>query len=127
MPAASRDELPEREIAPGYSARYEDWGGMTVSFESAPAGTDPGPMVKGLKDDRCQAHHWGYLFTGHVIVDYGDRTEEIRGGQAYHVLPGHSLSFIEDSDALEFSRTDELEETFEAVRRNAAAGSTEGG
>ena len=43
------------------------------------------------------------------------------------MLPGHSLSFIEDSDALEFSRTDELEETFEAVRRNAAAGSNEGG
>jgi hypothetical protein len=94
---------------------------MTVAFESAPAGTDPGPMVKGLPDDRCQANHWGYLFKGHVIVDYGDRTEEIRGGQAYHVLPGHSLTFVEDSDALEFTRTDELERTFEAVRRNAGA------
>ena len=38
MPAASRDELPEREIAPGYSARYEDWGGMTVSFETTSRG-----------------------------------------------------------------------------------------
>ena len=79
-------------------------------------------MVKGLPDDRCQANHWGYLFTGHIIVDYGDHTEEIRGGQAYHVLPGHSLTFVEDSDALEFSRSDELEQTFEAVRRNAGAG-----
>jgi hypothetical protein len=121
VPAASRDELPEKEIAPGYSSRYEDWGGMTVAFESAPAGMDPGPMLEGLKDGRCQANHWGYLFKGHLIVDYGDRTEEIRGGQAYHVLPGHSLTFVEDSDALEFTRTDELEQTFEAVRRNAGA------
>ena len=121
MPAASRDELPEREIAPGYSSRYEDWGGMTVAFESAPAGPDPGPTVTGRPADRCQPNHRGYLFKGHVIVDYGDHTEEIRGGQAYHVLPGHSLTFVEDSDALEFSRTDELERTFEAVRRNAGA------
>ena len=54
---------------------------MTVAFESAPAGTDPGPMVKGLPDDRCQANHWGYLFKGHMIVDYGDRTEEIRAAR----------------------------------------------
>ena len=121
MPAASHDELPEKEIAPGYSSRYEDWGGMTVAFESAPAGTDPAPMVKGLPNDQCQANHWGYLFKGHIVVDYGDRKEEIRGGQAYHVLPGHSLTFLEDSDALEFSRTDELEQTFAAVRRNAGA------
>ena len=61
MPAASSDELPEREIAPGYSSRYEDWGGMTVAFESATAGTDPGPMVKGLPGDRCQAHSEGFV------------------------------------------------------------------
>jgi hypothetical protein len=63
MPAASSDELPEREIAPGYSSRYEDWGGMIVAFESAPAGTDPGPMVKGLPDDRCQAYSEGFVNT----------------------------------------------------------------
>ena len=27
---------------------------------------------------QAQANHWGYLFTGHIIVDYGDHTEEIR-------------------------------------------------
>jgi hypothetical protein len=121
VPSASRDELPEKEVAPGYSPRMEDWGGMTVAFESAPAGMDPGPMLEGLPNGQCQANHWGYLFKGHIVVDYGDRTEEIRGGQAYHVAPGHSLTFLEESDALEFSRTDELERTFEAVRRNAGA------
>ncbi len=78
-------------------------------------------MVKGLPDDRCQAPHWGYLFSGRMVVDYGDRTETIDGGSAYYIEPGHRISFPEDSEALEFTPTEELERTFEAVRRNAAA------
>ena len=35
MPSASHDELPEQEIVPGYSARFADWGGITVGFEKA--------------------------------------------------------------------------------------------
>ena len=127
VPAASRDELPEREIAPGYSARYEDWGGMTVSFESAPAGTDPGPMVKGLQGRPLPGASLG-------LPVHGARDRRLRrphrGDPRRAGLPRAArppLSFVEDSDALEFSRTDELEQTFEAVRRNAAAGSTEGG
>ena len=121
MPGASRDELPLQEIAPGYSSRFEDWGGITVAFEHATKGQDASAMVKGLPDDRCQAHHWGYLFSGRVVVDYGDREETIEAGQAYYIAPGHRITFEEDSEALEFTPTAELEETFAAVRRNAAA------
>ena len=125
MPSAARDELPEQEIAPGYSSRFADWGGITVAFEKAHAGQDASAMVKGLPDDRCQAPHWGYLFTGKIVVDYGDRSETIEAGQAYHVAPGHRITFLEDSEALEFTPTAELEQTFEAVRRNAAAAGPE--
>jgi hypothetical protein len=59
MPSASHDGLPEQEIAPGYSSRFADWGGVTVAFEKAHAGQDASAMVKGLPDDRCQAPHWG--------------------------------------------------------------------
>jgi hypothetical protein len=121
VPSASRDELPEQEIAPGYASRFADWSGMTVAFEKAHAGQDASSMVKGLPDDRCQAPHWGYLFSGKMVVDYGDRQETVAGGQAYHVAPGHRITFLEDCEALEFTPTDALEETFEAVRRNAAA------
>ena len=68
-----------------------DWGGITVAFEKAHAGQDASSMLKGLPDDRCQAPHWGYLFSGRIIVDYGDRQETIEGGQAYYVAPGHKL------------------------------------
>jgi hypothetical protein len=124
MPSASGEELPLKEIVPGYSSRMADWGGMTVAFEHAHAGQDASSMVKGLPDDRCQAPHWGYLFTGTMTVDYGDRQETIEGGQAYYVAPGHKISFETDCDALEFTPTDALEQTLEAVRRNHAAGAT---
>ena len=119
MPSASHDELPEQEIIPGYSSRFADWGGITVAFEHATKGQDASAMVKGLPDDRCQAPHWGYLFTGKVTVDYGDRSETIEAGQAYYIAPGHRITFEADSDALEFTPTAELEKTFAAVRRNA--------
>jgi hypothetical protein len=122
MPSGSHDELPEAEIVPGYSSRMADWNGMTVAFEKAHAGQDASAMVKGLPDDRCQAPHWGYLFSGRMTVDYGDRQETIEGGQAYTIAPGHHSSFHTDCEALVFTPTDALEQTLEAVRRNAAAG-----
>ena len=121
MPSASHDDLPLQEIAPNYSSRFADWGGITVAFEHAQAGDDASAMVKGLPDDRCQAPHWGYLFSGKIVVDYSDRRETIEGGQAYFIEPGHKITFLEDSDALEFTPTDKLEETFAQVRRNVAA------
>ncbi len=125
MPSAAHDELPEQEIVPGYSSRFADWGGITVAFEKAHAGQDASAMVKGLPDDRCQAPHWGYMFSGEIVVDYGDRTESVKGGQAYYIAPGHRITFLTDSEALEFTPTAELEKTFEAVRRNAAAAAAE--
>lgn len=121
MAHAGRDDLPVREIAPGYSSRSADWDGMTVGFELAPAGMDASTMLEGLPDGRCHAPHWGVLLSGHILVDYGDRQEEIVAGQAYYVEPGHRVSFLEDSEAVEFTPTADLEKTFEIVRRNAAA------
>ena len=122
MACAGRDELPEQEIAPGYSSRFADWGGMTVGFEFAPAGMDASTMLEGLPDGRCQAPHWGFLFKGRLTVDYGDRTETIVAGQAYHVEPGHRLTIEEDSEAVEFTPTEALQQTFAAARARAAGG-----
>jgi hypothetical protein len=123
MPSASRDDLPLQEVVPGYSCRFADWGGITVAFEKAHKGQDASSMVEDLPDGRCQAPHWGYLFSGKIVVHYADRQETIEGGQAYYIEPGHRIEFLEDSDALEFTPTDELEKTFAAARRKAAAGS----
>jgi hypothetical protein len=120
MPSASPDDIDLQEIAPGYASRFADWGGITVAFEKAHAGQDASAMVRGLPDDRCQAPHWGYLFSGKIVVHYKDRSEMVEGGQAYYIEPGHAIEFLEDSEALEFTPTEALEQTFAAVRRNAA-------
>jgi hypothetical protein len=119
MPSASQDELPLKEVIPGYASRMADWGGMTVGFEHAEAGQDASSMLEGLPDNRCQAPHWGYLFSGTMVVEYADRSETIEGPRAYHVEPGHRISFQTDCDALEFTPTDALERTLDAARRNA--------
>ncbi len=116
MPCASRDELPLQQITPTYSTRMAEWGSMTVGIEAAPAGLDGAADLGDLPGGRCQANHWGYMLSGKILVDYGDRQETIVGGQAYYVEPGHKISFLEDSEAVEFTPTDELRQTLDAVR-----------
>ena len=120
MPSASHDDLPLQEVVPGYSSRFADWGGITVGFEKAHKGQDASSMVEDLPGGRCQAPHWGYLFSGKIVVHYEDRAETIDAGQAYYIEPGHNVEFLEDSDALEFTPTEELEKTFAAARAKAA-------
>jgi mannose-6-phosphate isomerase-like protein (cupin superfamily) len=81
---------------------------------------DASSLLAKLPGGRCQARHWGYLISGRIVVDYGDRQEVVTGGQAYHVEPGHRITFEEDSEAVEFTPTDELEQTLAAVRDAAA-------
>lgn len=120
MPSSKPDDLPLKELAPGYSSHSEEWGGVTVVFDRMAAGQDASSMLSELPDGRCQAHHWGYLVKGRFSVDYGTHIEVIEGGCAYYVPAGHTITVLEDSEALEFTRTDELEVTFAAIRARDA-------
>ncbi len=95
---------------------------MSVGWESAGpdvVGMDTAPLYKGLPDDRCQAHHWGYVIKGTMAYQYEDAEEVIRAGQVYYVRPGHIPRTIEPVEVVEFTRTNELNQTVEAVQRNA--------
>jgi hypothetical protein len=116
MPAAAPDDLPREELAPGYTTHAARWGGLTVDYDRMPTGQDVSSMLSELPDGRCQAHHWGYLLEGRASVDYGTHQETIEAGQAYYLPPGHVLTVLEDSAALEFTRTADLEVTFAAIR-----------
>lgn len=120
MPAGNRNELPLVEFLPGYASRCADWGGITAGFESMRAGQDASSMLAGLPDDRCQSHHWGFMFSGHMTVDYGDHIETVTSGQAYYIPPGHTVSFETDSEAIEFTPTAEMRTTLAVARKNMA-------
>ena len=120
MPSSRTDDLPLKELAPGYTTHSAEWGGLTVVFDRMTAGQDASSMLSELPDGRCQANHWGYLVRGRFRVDYGTHTEVIEGGSAYYVPGGHTVTVLEDSEALEFTRTEELEVTFAAIRARDA-------
>ena len=52
-----------------------------IGFEYFEQAADFTPMYRGLPDDRCQSHHWGYVIKGRMIVHRpdGDIVAERRG------------------------------------------------
>ncbi|KUJ81582.1 cupin domain-containing protein [Microbulbifer flavimaris] len=104
-------EMKSLMDTPTAQVQAEEAGGMTISHTQFSAGTDFAPLLSGLKDDSCQCPHWGYVLKGEVIVDYSDgQQEKVGAGEAYYLRPGHSVRFEEDTQCVEFSPTDELNE-----------------
>jgi hypothetical protein len=116
---SSKDEL-EPMVLGGYEGRQIDAGDIRIAFESMPANFPPDESpFKGLPHDRCQCDHWGYVFKGSFRVTYKDGPEEIvRGGEAYHLRPGHFVQTIEPVELLELSPVAEHDRTMATVARN---------
>lgn len=107
----AKSDIPVRIDVPGAVARqrpdFGDASGLgTIAGEyfSLGAGTDIAPLLQGLKDDLCQAPHWGYVLQGSLTVSYADETEETtRGGDLFHWPAGHSVRVDEDAEVVLFS------------------------
>jgi hypothetical protein len=101
--------------------REAEWGDINVGLESFPADLDTAPIFKGLPDDRCQCPHWGYVVRGRARVHYRDHDEVLMAGDAYYLEPGHTLSFEEPTELVEFSPREEYQATMEVAACNIAA------
>jgi hypothetical protein len=88
--------------------RVAEVGEMSVSFIRLAAGTDLGPALAGLEDDRCQCPHWGYMLEGRLLMRgaAGDTTYE--AGEAFYWAPGHVPVALEDAAYVDFSPTAEF-------------------
>lgn len=85
------DELPVEIEQGDLVTRYVEWGDMAIRFARLPAGTDMGPVLEGLPDDRCPSPHWGLVLEGEVTLVHADGTKETnRAGEAYHWPAGHT-------------------------------------
>ncbi|MDP3890773.1 cupin domain-containing protein [Nocardioides sp.] len=120
MPSATKSSTPVSVDEDIIEGRYADLGGYTVGFETFRADADPAPLFRGLPDDRCQCPHWGYVVSGKVIYRYADRDEVYSAGHAYYGAPGHLPLMFAGTELIEFSPTDELNETMAVVARNLA-------
>ena len=107
----AKDDVPVKVTAPGAVARLQpgfgdasNCGVLSAEFFSLAAGTDIAPLLEGLKDDLCQAPHWGYLSKGGLTVTYSDgSTENVATGDLFYWPPGHTVRVQQDAELLMFS------------------------
>ena len=119
MPKTSKVSASRVEVVVGIcEVRSEELGGYTVSFESDTADVDPAPLFRGLRNDRCQCPHWGYVITGKISFRFAEREETYEAGDAYYVPPGHTPVVFSGSELVSFSPTDELATMMEVFNRN---------
>jgi hypothetical protein len=76
---------------------------MRVAVVSVPAGTDFGPLLKGLPNDRCPAPHWGYVLKGRLRIQFANGEEVLKGGDFYYLPPDHTGVAEEDTEFLELA------------------------
>lgn len=118
---ATRDELPLLVEAGPASVRGADWDSMRVAVISVPAGTDFGPLLQGLPNDRCQCPHWGYVIEGRLRISYADHEEVLQAGDFYHMPAGHTGVAEEDTEFLEVAPPAEHQAFVENARRVIAS------
>lgn len=122
MSDASPHTGPQEMSLEGLDVRLEHLdGGYSVCFESHTADADLAPLFQGLPDDRCQFPRWGYVVEGMITfrLDGGEVT--YAAGDAYYVPPGHTPIHYSGAKVVEFSPSDELQETMATVFANVAS------
>ena len=114
------ESLPVISEAGGFSLRGSEWGGMMVGLWTIPAGTDMKPLLAGLPGDLCQCPHWGYVLKGRIRFSFADGDQVVSTGEVFYIEPGHSPSFEEDTQLVEFDPMEPWLAMMAAVGRNVA-------
>ena len=118
----SKQNSPQVMSVPGFEGRYVQQDGYNIGFESFDQAGDFTPMYKGLPDDMCQSHHWGYVIKGRMIMHRPEGDIVADEGEAYYVGPGHTGEVgLPDTEVIEFSPSDEYEKTMAVVTKNMEA------
>jgi len=117
MEAVTQQDLPIVIEGDGVEVRVREiGGGMSVSFIRLPEGTDLGPALEGLADDRCQCPHWGYMLRGRLEMRTAQGSQTYTAGEAFYWAPGHVPVALEDSEYVDFSPTDEFNAVIAHIR-----------
>ena len=91
MPSVSRDRIAEVRDYGVVEERTEEVDGTTISFMTVREDVDSSSLLRGLPGDRCTCPHFGYVFSGRLSFDFGDREETFHAGDAFVVPAGHTL------------------------------------
>ena len=118
MPKASKQTASHTESMEGFEGHYDRLGPYTIGFETYTADADLAPMFKGLPDDQCQSPHWGVVLKGKLAYSHSAGEEVIEAGEAYYVPAGHTPKLFAGTEVIEFSPTEQLQQTLEVVEKN---------
>jgi hypothetical protein len=121
MPKVSKDSATGGGEFGPVTDRSAQVDGYTVNFTSFTADVDATPLMKGLPDDRCQCPHWGYVLSGKMTFRYADAEEVFEAGDAFYTPPGHVPSVEAGTEIVQFSPSEELQKTEEAMAKNMQA------
>ena len=121
MPKVSRESATGGGEFGPVTDRSEQIEGYTVNFTSFAQDVDATPLMKGLPDDRCQCPHWGYVLSGRTTFRYADGEETFEAGDAFYTPPGHVPSVEAGTEIVQFSPSEELKKTEEAMAKNMQA------
>lgn len=121
----SINDFPIDMETPDVTIRHLEWGGMIVERGEVRQTVDPGPLFRGLPDDRCQCPHWGYVLKGSLRYRFADREEVYSAGDAYYAPPGHLPILDAGCEYVEFSPAGPYAQTVAAIERNLQAMASE--
>jgi hypothetical protein len=121
MPKVSKDSATGGGEFGPVTDRSEEIDGYTVNFTAFAADVDAAPLMKGLLDDRCQCPHWGYVVSGRMTFRYADGEEVFEAGDAFYTPPGHVPVVEAGTELVQFSPSEELKKTEEAMAENMQA------
>jgi len=122
MPKVSKDSATGGGDFGPVSDRSEELDGYTINFVEFHQDIDATPLMKGLPDDRCQSPHWGYVLNGRITFRFADHDEVVETGDAFYLPPGHvPVSHEPGTQIVQFSPTEDLRHTEEAMQRNMQA------
>ena len=111
-----KEDLEVKMEGPGTAMRGQSMGGLIVSYNTLPAGTDFTPLLKGLNNDSCHSAHWGYILEGKMRIIYDNGKEEVTSaGEVYYWPAGHTAIVEEDIKFVEFSPEKEFGEVLSHV------------
>jgi hypothetical protein len=118
----TKEQLPVTMETGPANMQSAAWGEMRSAYMRMGEGVDFTPMLKGLPEDLCQVPHWGYVLEREIHVRYTDGNEETIGaGQLYYLPPGHTVWFEAQTEFVEFSPKQGMDEVLAHVEQQMQA------
>ena len=116
MPKISKDSSEAQDYGT-VEVHEDDLGEYTVNLLSFRETQDMAPMFTGLPDGMCQCPPWGYVLEGRQVWRFADHEEVFEAGDAFYVGPGHVPVFEAGTEMVQFSPTDQMKATNEAIEK----------